>query len=263
MTLTTMDDLSRSLAEIENLKRVCEALMKTPHYAKLGPEGVFAVVSKANSLGMNHAEALNGALYYLQGKVGMGAETMSALIRSKGHSIMKDSKSNDQICILHGKRADNGDTWTSSFSMDDARRAGLVKNSYDKYPAAMLYNRAMSFLARQLFPDVIKGAGYTLDELKEIATSKNDINPISDNYQSDMEYISEKDAEHIENMLKECSTEYQVNFWMFLKKQIPGIESLRELPKNMHERISKAVAKKKEENEKTIQVDPEGMVVNE
>jgi hypothetical protein len=72
---------------------------------------------------------------------------------------------------LHGRRADNGDTWTCSFSIEDAKKAGIYKNSWEKYQSAMCYNRAMSFLARQLFPDVIKGAGYTPDELHEIAAS--------------------------------------------------------------------------------------------
>ena len=248
MTSTTMDDLTRSLAEIENAKKICEALMRTAHYAKMGQEGIFAIVSKAKSLGMDSMEALNGGLYFVQGKVGMPAETMAALIRQKGHSIVKDPKSNDQTCILHGKRGDNGDTWTISFTMDDAKRAGLVKHMYEKYPAAMLYNRAMSFLARQLFPDVIKGAGYTLDELKEIANGKTHTADISEISTESLEYISEDEAEYLQNMLDECNAEYIGNFWVFLRKQIPGIEDLKQLPKAMYDRIFKAVSKKREEN---------------
>ena len=165
------DEIGKQLVEVESTQKMCQALLKTPHYAKMGSEGIFAIISKARSLGMDLIEALNGGLYYVQGKVGMPAESMAALIRQKGHSITKDAKSSNDVCILHGKRGDNGDTWIISFSMEDAKRAGLAKNMYEKYPGTMLYNRAMSFLARQLFPDVIRGAGYTFDELKEIATN--------------------------------------------------------------------------------------------
>ena len=140
-----------ALNDIESTQKVCEKLMKTPHYSKLGQDGIYAVVAKAKSLNINPVEALNGGLYYVQGKVGMSAEMMAALIRQAGHSITKDPKSNESIVILHGRRADNGDTWMTSFSLDDAKRAGLLKNIYDKYPGIMLYNRAMSMLARQLF----------------------------------------------------------------------------------------------------------------
>lgn len=252
MTLAIQDDFSRSVVEVENTKKMCELLMKTPHYSKLGSEGIFAIVSKAKSLGMDQIEALNGGLYYVQGKVGMPAETMAALIRQKGHSIRKDEKSNDQVCILHGKRADTGDTWTIRFSMDDAKRAGLLKNMYEKYPQAMLYNRAMSFLARQLFPDIIKGAGYTLDELKEIAYSKSDMNPIENKDESNIDLISQEQANELAAALSECDPEYQKNFWNFLKKQVAGIESLDQLPLSMYDRIRSAVYRKRDEHRETL-----------
>lgn len=249
MSIAISDDLSRSMGDVESLKRVCELLMKTPHYAKLGAEGVFAVTSKARSLGMDLIEALNGGLYYLQGKVGMPAETMAALIRQKGHSITKDGKSDDSICILHGKRADTGDTWCVSFSIEDAKRAGIAKMMYDKYPAAMLYNRAMSFLARQLFPDVIKGAGYTFDELKEIAGGKNDpVNGVNNEaLLLAVDSISTEQYEQLALLLVECSPEYQKKFWSFLTKEVPGIEKLEQLPAVLFSRISIALRKKRDE----------------
>jgi hypothetical protein len=159
-------------AEVELMTKVCKQLLATKHYAGLGEGGIFAILQRAKALKIDPFDALNGGMYYVNGKVGMSTELMASLIRRQGHKIIKDPSSNDIVCTLQGKRADNGDEWISTFSMVDADRAGLKKNMFLKYPAIMLYNRAMSQLARQLFPDVIKGAGYEKDELEEIVANE-------------------------------------------------------------------------------------------
>lgn len=156
------------IADIDQMQHAAKKLLQTKHYQALGEAGIFALIQKAKAVNLDPMEALNGGLYYLNGKVGMAAESMNRLIRSKGHSITKDPKSNDNVCILHGKRADTGDTWTESFSLDDARRAGIYKNIWEKYPRNMCFNRALSNLARQLFPDVIGGC-YEIEELRSFA----------------------------------------------------------------------------------------------
>jgi hypothetical protein len=145
------------LGELQQTESVVKALMASKHYAKMGSEGIYAIVQKAKSMGVPVMEALNGGIYFVQGKTEMSAQLMNRLIRSKGHSIMKDAKSTNHCCILHGKRVDNQDTWTVSFSVDDAKVAGIYKpnSPWTKYPSVMCFNRALSMLARQLFPDVI------------------------------------------------------------------------------------------------------------
>lgn len=150
--------IDNSLMELQSTQKFCEELMKSPHYKKMGAEGIFAIVETAKSIGVDPLQALNGGLYYVRGKVELSAMTMNMLIRQKGHSITKDKRSDATICILHGKRADNGDTWVESFSLDDAKAANLLNSpTWKAYPKDMLFSRALSRLARQLFPDVIKG----------------------------------------------------------------------------------------------------------
>ena len=190
------------LGDIEQTQEAVKKLLQTKHFQQLGEPGIFAVVQKAKSLKINAFDALLGSLYYLNGKVGMSAEMMNTLIRSNGHSIVKDTKSNDNVCILHGKRCDNGDTWTESFSIDDAKRAGIYKNVWEKYPRNMCFNRALSNLARQLFPDVIKGC-YEIEELKSI----NDTPQTPFNYQRTVETVEVKEEtaitpEGIQNFFK-------------------------------------------------------------
>src|SRR3990167_8649846 len=199
MTLTTQDDFSRQLAEFDKIQDTCKKLLQTKHYQALGEAGIHAVMARAKALGIHPFEALNGGFTCIQGKVGMSTEMMAALVRQRGHSITKDPKSTSECVILHGKRKDNGDTWTCSFSKEDAIAAGLWNGpTWKKYPGIMLYNRCMSMLFRQLFPDLSLGAGYVEDELKEI-TKTGDYSKPENLLVSDCEIIKE-DPKKLENM---------------------------------------------------------------
>jgi len=147
-----------SIRELENTKKLCMMLMESPHYKKIGSEGIYAIVEMAKAVGVDPLQALNGGMYYVKGKVEMSAMLMNSVIRQQKHSITKDPKSDETICILHGKRADNGDEWTESFSIEDATAAKLLSNpTWTAYRKDMLFARALSRLARQLYPDILKG----------------------------------------------------------------------------------------------------------
>lgn len=168
--LVVQADFANQLVELDKIQDSCKKLLQTKHYQSLGEAGIHGIIARAKALGIHPFEALNGMFYNVNGKIGMSTETMAALVRKRGHSITKDTKSNNECCILHGKRADTGDTWTCTFTKQDAEAAGLWNGpTWKKYPGIMLYNRCMSMLFRQLFPDLSIGAGYVEDELKEIA----------------------------------------------------------------------------------------------
>lgn len=157
--------IDNSIAELQQTQKLCQMLMQSPHYKKAGADGIYAIVEMSKSVGIDPLQALNGGMYFVKGKVEMSSTMMNTLIRQAGHSVTKDKKSDETICILHGRRVDNGDTWVESFSIGDAQKAGLTRNpTWSSYPKDMLFARALSRLARQLFPDVIKGC-YVQDEL--------------------------------------------------------------------------------------------------
>ena len=59
------------------------------------------------------------------------------------------------------------ETFTGSFSIEEAKQAGLLgKDNWKNYPARMLKHRALSFAARDSFPDVFAGI-YTPDEISK------------------------------------------------------------------------------------------------
>lgn len=223
------------VSDIENTTKVCQALMNTPHYKKLGGEGIFAIVEKARSIGINPLDALNGGMYFVNGKVEMSSAMMNQMIRNNGHSITKDKRSDDNICILHGRRKDNGDTWVESFSIEDAKRAGIYRNQWLKYPKDMLFARALSRLARQLFPDIIKGC-YVLGEISE-APALNE--PVIE--ELPFATIPKDKADELELML-EHNPELKQNILNFLTSEYK-VSSLHEMPDSIYEKVCKRVEK--------------------
>jgi len=249
------------LDEIANTEKLCTALMKTKHYEKMGREGIFAIVQKASSLGIKPVEALNGGLYYVQGKVELSAIMMAKLIRQQKHSITKDKASNDTVCILHGKRADNGDTWKASFSIVDAKRAGIYneKGPWGKYPDVMCYNRALSKLARQLFPDVI-GNCYVEGEIS-------DAQPLYDEQTSvEAEDISngsitEDQARELDSMIG-GDDEYREIVLDFIQKRF-GEPSLSSIPSELYQTIYDKIAAHSRNNSKLTCNDNTNVLPNE
>jgi len=209
VALKPQPKLPALMEEFNQTKSLCMELLKTKHYQQMGEAGIFAIVQKANSLSINPMDALNGGMYFVQGKVELSAIMMAKLIRAKGHSITLDKNSNNDVCILHGKRKDNGDTWKVSFCIEDAKRAGIYKQGgpWSKYPDTMCYNRALSKLARQLFPDVI-GNCYIEGEISDApplydtpeTTVIEPIKPTSHREENTVS-LSEGEVQEIEDMI--------------------------------------------------------------
>jgi len=243
---------STVMGDLQNTHQLCQMLLKTPHYAKMGPEGVFAIVETAKSLDIDPRQALSGGLYYVKGKVEMSARMMNSLIRAQKHSITRDRKSDDTICILHGKRADNGDTWTESFSMQDAQRAGLLGNAvWKNFARDMLFARALSRLARQLFPDII-GNVYVEGE---IAFDPNIASRAAEaTYEPEQEVkaiesrgISSQEAEQLDAIIAD-DEEYRQSVLKFLVKQC-NAKTLYEMPREIYEKVLARALKNQKDRE--------------
>ena len=241
------------MQDLQDTQKMCQMLMQSPHYKKMGAEGIFAIVEKARSVGVNPTAALNGGMYYVQGKVEMGAAMMNELIRGGQykHSISKDRKSDDTICILHGKRADNGDTWTESFSVKDAKTAGIYRNQWLKYPRDMLFARALSRLARQLFPDVIHGC-YVFGEISESPSFDAPVNCIPEeavvkDVEIHVDYLSEKEAEELDKLIGDDTT-YRKCVMDFIQKEF-GAKTLVDMPRNIYDKILPVATSKYEKRQ--------------
>lgn len=133
------------------------------------PAAVMACILSGQEAGIGPMQSLRQIFVTDDGKVGMAAELMRSLVLKEGHEIWPEDYTNTRVTMA-GRRRGNPDanptrvTWT----MDDAKKANLGgKQNWSKYPRAMLTARATTELCRLVFPDVIAGISYSLEEIED------------------------------------------------------------------------------------------------
>jgi hypothetical protein len=160
-------DLIPTQEEVKAIEVMAKQAVESKYVEKLGGyAGVFSIAMFARELNIPIMSALFGGMANIMGKITIAPQLMNAMIRKAGHKLKIDS--NDQRCIIEGTRKDTGEKCEVSFSLEDARKAGLVKpnGGWEKYPSDMCFARALSRLARRLFPDVI-GMAYVESEIED------------------------------------------------------------------------------------------------
>lgn len=149
------------------MKEQAGMLVKTgflPSAIKTAEQAV-AIMLKGKELGIPSMYALSN-IAVIQGKPVANAELMLALIyRDHGDRAILFLHSGADECTIAYRRRSWTEAQSYSFTIEDARKAGLLGNqTWQKYPAAMLRARCVSAVARMAFPDSIGGM-YTPEEL--------------------------------------------------------------------------------------------------
>lgn len=125
---------------------------------------ILACIAMGRELGLGDMVALN-TIHVIDGRASLSAEAMVGLVRERGHSIVGNFSGDS--CTVTGRRVDNGDEMTVTWTKEMAQEAGLLgKDNYKKYRPSMLWARAVSQLCRMLFADCFAGGTYTPDELE-------------------------------------------------------------------------------------------------
>lgn len=157
-----------SPTELDVIERQADALARSsivpPDYRGKAAN-IIAAALMGRSFGWDATTSMR-MITVISGTAGLKPEAMLALIRQRGHHVTVKPHDDGRGVTVHGKRADNGDTASATFTLADAERAGLTRSSaWKSYPVDMCQWRAVARLARQLFGDVVLGAGYTAEEL--------------------------------------------------------------------------------------------------
>jgi hypothetical protein len=157
--------------ELKVLREYVEIASSTGKYRHFGRDGsekgtMLLILLTARELGVPLMGALNGGVQIVKGKTELSVHMKTYKILQGGNTLKSWYSEDGKTCFVTGVRKDSGFSLTESFSLDDAKRAGLTGNdSWRKYPKEMLYARALSRVSNKLFPDVVGGQTYAYGEI--------------------------------------------------------------------------------------------------
>lgn len=170
--------IPRTIDEVARLARMAAA----SGLAKVSsPEAAGMLICAGLEIGLTPMQALLG-MHMVEGRPTLAADTLVALVMRRV-DVCEYWRSVERTAERHTietKRRGEGHqpvrrTWT----IDDAKRAGLLgRKPWREYPEDMLRHRCATALAREVYPDVVIGMGYTREEISDGAAADFDPQPV-------------------------------------------------------------------------------------
>lgn len=131
------------------------------------PEAIAACILFGSELGLGPMVSLS-KIDIVKGRPAPRAEIARALALAAGHDLWVDETTNTRVKVS-GKRRGSNHVMTVTWTMDDAKKAGIAGNpTYAKYPRQMLLARASAELVRQVCPEVLGGITVFAEEAADI-----------------------------------------------------------------------------------------------
>lgn len=189
--------IPRTIDEVRTLSTLLAKSSLLPEAMRGQEANVAMAILAGQEMGLAPMAAIRG-IHVVKGKPILSAETMVGIVLGSGLAEHFTCTEETPTRVTYetkrrGAPREQRCTWT----MDDAKRAGLDGDNWRKYPRAMLKARCKSMLARDVYPDVLAGC-YDEDEAREIertvATRLADV--------SDAEVVSETVGPNVDALLK-------------------------------------------------------------
>lgn len=154
----------RNIDEAIHLAKVLHASRLLPRGLST-PEAVVATIITGAELGLSPMQAIR-SIHIIDGKPTMSSDLMVAMVkRHEACKFFRLVESSGQVATYETQRAGDPEPTRMSFSIEEAKAAGLAsKDVWKKFAAAMLRARCASSLARTVYPDLVMGI-YDPDEV--------------------------------------------------------------------------------------------------
>jgi hypothetical protein len=154
----------QNMAELKDFATIAA---RSQFFGASTPEQALIIAMAGRDLGFSYTQALR-AFYVVKGKPTLSADGMvAACLQHPSCEYFRPVRVSETEAVWVTKPR-GGDPIEYRFTMEDAQRAGLVNEMYKKHPKRMLSARCKSYLARDVYPQLLMGL-MTDDEAQEAA----------------------------------------------------------------------------------------------
>ncbi|MGA4726269.1 hypothetical protein ACPB67_02515 [Micromonospora taraxaci] len=137
-----------------------------PQAYKGRPQEAAAAILAGAEVGLSPMASLR-AFDSINGTPAPKAMTLRAITLGLGHDV-KVLESTPDRAVVAGRRKDDPDWQTSTWTIERAQQMGLTsKSQWKQQPAAMLVARATAEVCRWIASDAIMGMPYTAEEIRD------------------------------------------------------------------------------------------------
>jgi hypothetical protein len=147
-------------ADFDTMYRLAANLSKAqllPQALRGKPADLLIIMMYGQELDLSPIQSIQG-IYVVNGKPQLAGQLWLAKVRQAGHRVKIEH--GDNRCTTTITRGDTGETHTETFTVDDAKRAGLMgKDTYKAWQKRMLMWRSVSDCATVICPEVALGFG--------------------------------------------------------------------------------------------------------
>ena len=168
-TTTTTALATIGPSTLGELREFADSAARSGFYGVKDVNQALMISMSGKDLGLSYTQALR-AFHIINGRPAMSADGMVAI--ALGHPDICEyfitTETTSERCTVETKRKNSPKAQSLTFTMADAKAAGLASPNWSKYPAAMLRARAKSALARDVYPDLLMGL-YDPDEVADHA----------------------------------------------------------------------------------------------
>jgi hypothetical protein len=140
------------------------------------PQQLVIVWAKALELGLQPMQAIEG-MSIVNGRVGIMGDLALAMCENSGlladtPKVEYSGEGDELSCTVTLRRKGRKSPRSASFSVKQAKAANIYERSsaWRGYPDRMTYYRALGFILRDVFSDVLKGMK-TVEELQDYPTN--------------------------------------------------------------------------------------------
>ena len=172
------DSWTDVVAETSRLAEMIAGTEFVPASLRGSAAKVTAAILYGRELGLPPMTGL-GATHVIEGKAGISAEMMRALVLQAGHELQV-VESSRTVCTIRGRRKGGAEWTTATWTIAEAQQTQVflskekgwgplaAKAQWRSWPADMLLARATTRLVRMIFPDVAHGMR-SVEELEDLS----------------------------------------------------------------------------------------------